>query len=901
MGQADAADADWQGPDRAIESEEADEVAELKRQAAKKGGAFETDGGTSGHIAERLEGIVYYRPLLWLSLAVIVGVKLQTFTGWLTGLSSLAWLCALSLGLTIAMILHRRGYAVVASGFALLAALLFGSYVASLQAPATSDSLSSLATRKAEPIAVRGIIASAAVWKPNPHHRSGDANSEAWQTQWDVRCTQLRDGVAWSTINALCTLSVDGRIDDLLPGDRVEIMGSFRRISAPSNPGGFDFAEHFRREGKFVSLTAKSRAQLTRLETTSHYRLLRWRAWLVKQVDQSLRRWVGSAHSPLAAALVFGQREQVDWEDQQALMATGTLHMLAISGMHVEIVAASVLLLAGPLGWRPATLMILIVSVCGAYAILAGGNPPVLRAVIVVSAFALARAMGRPARLANVLGLAALTLVLIRVANVDSVGVQLSFLAVGTIGLFAIDRSLPSERRSPLRQLLEEGLGPTQRWSRWWLRSLQQTWRLSLWVWVVTCPLVWFSFHVIAPIAVPLNVLIALPLMLALISGLLTGLFGWLPPLGWLSGALCGASLSLIDWTIDIGGRVPLGHLWLPAPNGWWMVCFYSLLAGWLLCFRQRRNRWLLGVLVVWIIVGITPFTVGPRGWWGTSADELAASESERLAPTVAHNLASELRCTFVDVGHGTSVIIEMPNGEVWLYDAGHMGSDDRSHQDIAAALWQLPTARIERLLISHADSDHYNATTGLLERFTIGTLTSTSQFFESSDRRVRELLDTLPNSLMREEFHAGRSGQVGEVSYQVLHPQAGKQAESDNASSLCLLLEFAGKRILLPGDLEGSGLLDLTELPPRPCHVLMAPHHGSLTLDPGELLTWCQPQWVIISGNHRATRAEVLQKYSMAESQLGITFRDGAVQVRIDSAGSLSVWQWSGQQWHLK
>ncbi|MEO8269015.1 MAG: ComEC/Rec2 family competence protein, partial [Aureliella sp.] len=901
MGQAaESSGAEPRAQDQSTESEEPDETdqsIEQRRLPAQEGRPLQTDAGASGHITERLAGIVYYRPLLWLALAVIAGVKFQTFSGWLTNLTPIAWLCALSLALVIAVALHGRGLALVAGAVALFAALLLGSYCARLQVPATSDSLSSLATRKAEPIALRGLIASAAVWKPNPHHRSEDANSEAWQTQWDLRSTQLRDGGQWRTIDALCTLTVDGRIDDLLPGDRVEIMGSFRRISAPSNPGGFDFAEHFRREGKFVSLTAKSHAQVTRLDTTSHYRLLRWRAWLVMQVDRSLRRWIGPAHSPLAAALVFGQREQVDWEVQQTLMATGTLHMLAISGMHVEIVAASVLLLAGPLGWRPATLMILIVSVCGAYAILAGGNPPVLRAVIVVSAFALARAMGRPARLVNVLGLAALTLVLIRVANVDSVGVQLSFLAVGTIGLFAVDRSPLSQRRSPLRQLLEERLGPTQRWSRWWFRSLQQTWRLSLWVWLVTCPLVWFSFHIFAPIAVPLNVLIALPLMLALVSGLLTGLFGWLPALGWLTGGLCSASLRFIDWAIAIGQRVPLGHLWLPAPQVWWMACFYGLVAGWLLCFGQRHNRWLLCLLVVWIVVGVAPHTVGPRGWWGTAPDEALVNDLEQRAPMVANDHVSELRCTFVDVGHGTSVIIEMPNREVWLYDAGHMGSDDRSHQDIAAALWHLPTARIERLLISHADSDHYNATTGLLERFTVGTLTSTSQFFESSDRRVCELLELLPNSLVREEFHSGRRGRVGEVSYQILHPQAGKQAESDNASSLCLLLEFAGKRILLPGDLEGSGLLDLTELPPRPCHVLMAPHHGSLTLDPGELLTWCQPQWVIISGNHRATRAEVLQKYSVAESQLGITFRDGAVQVRIDSAGSLSVWHWSGQQ----
>ncbi|MCA9159978.1 MAG: hypothetical protein KDA72_16710, partial [Planctomycetales bacterium] len=222
MGQAaDSSDAEWQAPDQLIDAEVAKELGEGRADSMEGDGAVETNGGASGHISERLAGIVYYRPLLWLSLAVIVGVKLQTFAGWLTNLSPLAWLCSVALALVSAVAFHRRGFTLGAAGVAVLAALLFGGYCARLQVPARSDSLSSLATRKAEPIALRGIIASAAVWKPNPHHRSSDANSEAWQTQWDVRCTQLRDGRDWRAIDALGRLTIDGRIDDLFPGDRV--------------------------------------------------------------------------------------------------------------------------------------------------------------------------------------------------------------------------------------------------------------------------------------------------------------------------------------------------------------------------------------------------------------------------------------------------------------------------------------------------------------------------------------------------------------------------------------------------------------------------------------------------------------------------------------------------------
>ncbi len=837
----------------------------------------------------RLHRVVYYRPLLWLVLAVVLGVKLHA----LMPFSASLWLSALVTCLVVALVLAQRGWSVATGGAALLAAILFGGYYTRITTPPVSDSLAPLASRAAQPVALRGLIASAAVWKPNPNHRPEDPDSQAWQTQWDMRCQQVRDRAQWLAIDALSTLTVDGRVNDLLPGDRVEVMGDFRSIMPPTNPGAFDFATHFQREGKFVSLTAKGRQQIERLEATGSLPLIRLRAKLVAAVDQSLQRWVSPAQAPLAAALVFGQREQVDWEDQQALMATGTLHMLAISGMHVEIVAASVLLLAAPFGWRHSTLMLLIVSICGAYAVLAGGNPPVLRAVVVVAALALARTLGRPARLSNILGLAALVLLLNRVANVDNVGVQLSFLAVGSIGLFALRPDVVHQRQSALRSLLAQSQGHLHRWRGQWLGWLRQSWRLSLWVWLITCPLVWYHFHILAPIAIPLNVVIAVPLMLALISGLLTGVLGWLPPVGWLCGGLCGTALSVIDVLVTSCQHIPLGHLWLPAPPLWWIAIFYALVAVWLLIVGQRHNTPLLCLLLAWIGLAVAPHATGPRGWWGgTRAWPWPAAESN------ATNRVDELRCTFLDVGHGTSVIIELPGGQVWLYDAGHLGAASRSHQEIAGALWQLPTARIERLWVSHADSDHYNAIQGLLARFRVGSIASTSAFWTSPDGRVQALLEALPSRLARETFEAGAAGQIAGVTYQVLHPRPGQVAESDNASSLCLLLEYVGKRILLPGDLEGSGLLDLTNLPARPCHIVMAPHHGSLTLDPSDLLNWCRPEWIVISGNHRAARQPVIDKYRQDDSRLAITFRDGAIQIRIDREGGLSAWQWRAGAW---
>ena len=70
-----------------------------------------------------------------------------------------------------------------------------------------------------------------------------------------------------------------------------------------------------------------------------------------------------------------------------------------------------------------------------------------------------------------------------------------------------------------------------------------------------------------------------------------------------------------------------------------------------------------------------------------------------------------------------------------------------------------------------------------------------------------------------------------------------------DNANSILLAVEFAGRRILLPGDLESPGIERVMADPPLDCDVLLAPHHGSEQSDPPGFAAWCTPEWVVMSG----------------------------------------------------
>ncbi len=639
--------------------------------------------------------------------------------------------------------------------------------------------------------------------------------------------------------------------------------------------------------------------------------LARWTAIAVRRIDRAIHQYVPLGQGPLAAALVFGQRQQVDWEAQQQLLSTGTLHMLAISGMHIELVAGALWIVCWLVGLRQRTSLLLVATTISLYALIAGANPPVLRAVFVVLAVCVARWRGRRSGLANLLAFSGLSVLALRVSWIGNVGVQLSFLAVATIAIFARTSAGRNERQAALAAVIEESWTWHERMLRRLGRWAWQMTVLSFWVWLFTAPLIWNNFHVVSLVAIPLNILLWPFLVIGLLSGLVLAVGWWLPPLAWSMGCICGVCLWCIGAIVWLGDRMPLGHMWLPSPSVTWITIFYATSAVGLtiVYFKPWFRRWLGGWLVAWLVLGILPWVIGPHGhgpeWLRRSMRGVTASSAYRwseawlIAPPLAPKADGEMRLTFIDVGHGTSVLMELPHVGVWLYDAGHLGSSDRSHQEIADVLWSLPTARVDQAFISHADADHYNAIPGLVERFSFGQITSTPQFWQHPAEELGQLRGLLhARSIVQSRLIAGEQFESDGVQVAVLHPPAEFQESTDNAQSLTLQIRYAGRSCILPGDLEKSGMQRLLTLPKVDCDVLMAPHHGSTTQDPKPIMNWCNPEWIVISGGPRAAKPKAIAHYSLAKHPALVTHLHGALQCRISRAGQLSIWRWDTDHW---
>ncbi len=245
-------------------------------------------------------------------------------------------------------------------------------------------------------------------------------------------------------------------------GDIILIKGSPQELNPPGNPGEFDFKRFLSFKNishqQFVSI---DEVQLIR-ETTDKgfiYYSHQARAWCMKKINEFVS---GKDERAIAIALVLGVTDGIDNDLQNAYAASGAMHVLAVSGMHVGIIYAIVLLLFKPLSkFRNSKWIVAVVSlVClWVFSFITGNSPSVLRAVTMFSFIAIARPFGMRTNIYNTLAASAFVLLIYNPYLIMSVGFQLSYLAV--LGIVYLQR--------PLYQLWE----------------IENT--LGDWTWKITC------------------------------------------------------------------------------------------------------------------------------------------------------------------------------------------------------------------------------------------------------------------------------------------------------------------------------------------------------------------------------------------------------------------------------
>jgi competence protein ComEC len=680
------------------------------------------------------------------------------------------------------------------------------------------------------------------------------------RTRLEVEALAVRDGDTWLPMSGLATLFVDGHLLNVAPGDRLRVFAQMSTTGRPHNPGEFDFARFARVDRRLCVLRSEFPECVTRVSRGSLWSWSRAIDWLRASGDAQLWRTLAPSRSGLASAMFLGSREELDSDQAQAFLETGTIHLLVISDLNVAILASCLFmamrLALVPRGWA----LVIVAAASVLYAATTDAQPPVVRATVMVLVSCLAMMLGRRSLQFNSIAAAGLVVLAINPAELFQPGTQLSFMSVAVLAWFAQERA---ERRlgDPLDKLIARNRPAVEQRVRQVGAEVGRLVLVSLAIWLAVCPLVMARFHLLSPVAVLLGPLLSIPVALAMEAGFGIYILGWIaPPLAGLLGWVCDQNLMLMESCVDASRHWRGNLFWVSGPGDWWLAGFYGALACWVVAPRLAPpRRYCVGLLAGCTAVGLA-------------------------VPLLHHHDAGRLDCTFLSVGHGESVVVELPDGRTLLYDAGRLGSPVSAARTVAGFLWSRGITHLDAVVISHADADHYNALPALIEQFSIGVIYVSPVMFDHPDRATRVMHAAIVQSgvPMREVWggdllHGGAGARL-----EILHPPRRGVLCGDNANSIVLAIEYEGRRVLLTGDLESPGLDDVMAESPLDCDVVLAPHHGSAFSDPPGFADWSTPEWTVVSGGPRDRLDAVATAY---ESR-------GAVHVAV-AGGQLTIDCW--------
>lgn len=382
-------------------------------------------------------------------------------------------------------------------------------------------------------------------------------------------------------------------------GDRWTITGRLAPISPPRNPGQFDAASWWARQGVFLELRNRH-APEARLDARGQgspvqVAALAARAWILHTLGIGLDG--ENAVQAVIAGITLGAREDAAEDFVPAFRQTGTLHLFAVSGLHVGMFGLLLWLALRPLGLGRRQAILVIIPLLFFYSLVTGAKPSSMRAATMISLALGAFLLDRAPAPANSLAAAALLLLGLDTNQLFQPGFQLSFCVVSAIILLAPplntwlaarwrpDPFLPRQLYSWIRQVQAK----TGRWAAAALAVSATSWLGSL-------PLTIGLFHLVPVLAIPVN-MIAVPLafcvlgtaMLTLIGGTFSSLLA--AAFNHTNSVLAAALLALVQWVAALPGawfHMPPAALQPPAT-----LTIFDLSTGGAQLLRTRQTAWL--------------------------------------------------------------------------------------------------------------------------------------------------------------------------------------------------------------------------------------------------------------------------------------------------------------------
>jgi competence protein ComEC len=679
----------------------------------------------------------------------------------------------------------------------------------------------------------------------------------------------------------------------LIKGDRIRFKGKIRLIRNFHNPGGFDYERYMVRQGIGVTTYVNGK-NVKLLGHNTYGRISETVSAMRQDIIHFINTYTRGQPRAVLKALLVGERNEIRGPLRDAFQRAGVVHILAISGLHIGIIATvcffllqKVLRLITPLLWYSASdkvcALLTIIPVIF-YGLIAGMSPSTQRAVVMITLFLIAIIRCDEHDSLNTLFWAAFIILSLAPALLFSISFQLSFAAVFFI-LFGI-RQFEYQQTPALYPNLFKRLQ----------NRLISFICISLLAILGVLPLTMLYFNQIALVGIWTN-LIIVPLIgfMAVPLGLLAVfLLPFLPQAAAISLQVSAAILSVALNIILYWASFSWVATKTFTPTHIEIACYYLLLGA-----------------VIKIIA------------WGYNITDNERNVSE-LKPAITVSIAvlmilsvdmlywlndrfwrDDLRVTMIDVGQGSSYLAELPGGDCFLIDGG--GFSDNSHFDVGARmiaplLWRKKIMTVDTVVLTHPESDHLNGLVFIIEHFNVKNIWRTDDTSDTKGwKRFAQMMNKkgLPlkkfQDLPKRQFN-------NDVTFKILYPPDGYFRKSQyekwrrkNNNSLVFKMEFGKVSFLFTGDIMARAERELIHLAGNELcsSVLFAPHHGSRSSSTESFINSVRPAIVLISCGFQNRfgfpHPDVTERYYRSGSKVLRTDLHGAVQV-ITNGQSLEV-----------
>lgn len=590
------------------------------------------------------------------------------------------------------------------------------------------------------------------------------------------------------------------------PGSLVCLTGEVKAFQPARNPNGFSSRTYYLSKGVILSMVSVSENDEIEVLTQFDIRGLsalsirvsqfknRLGAMLCTTAESQIDKLYPPAHAAMLKGILVGKTSVLNESVIKAFRTTGTAHILAVSGLHFATVYAGLHLFMKTIRAPKRLATGFIFLSMALFLLITGVSVSGMRAFTMIVLHQVAKQLNRRYDLLNALGVAALVSILMSPYTVWSIGFQLSFWAVFSIGFF------------------QKMTAVNDTFKKYDLLFLPLAIQIGLAVLSIS------TFNKFYPYALLYNLPVLAMTPFVILTGALSVIFSALPIISAPMAFICSGMLEALEILTQSVLSLPLHTLNVVNFSAPRMIIFYMVMA--MLClsfsFRQRMKRVHISVVIVTLVfILFVPMRT------------------------------SAVTVDFLDVGQGDATLIKRGDGRAILIDSGP------AYTDLEQILLKEGVKRLDAVYVSHPDSDHISGVLNLPNQFEIDRVYY-GLLSEKKDA-VEDLMDKRPNTAFV-QLKRGTVITWGNTCIRVLSPMTEMQGKalSANDMSLVLLVDIDGYEILFTGDIESEvetelALLNARQNAPFDIDVLKVAHHGSKTSTEQVFLQSFMPEYAVI------------------------------------------------------